>query len=307
MIILTSKYGQLGNRLQLFAQFIAFSIENGRPIVNAAFSEYSNLFESTSNDILCRYPARRLTLPGGEKAAEFTYRILQPLVRKQRAERIFGKKIRVVTSTDPKREFRLDDPSFLESIHDSWIVLANGYYFVDYNNLLKHADRVKQYFRPLEKHIRNIERIINTARQSCDILIGVHIRQGDYRTYLGGKHFFDISDYVNIMRKTIPLFENRKIRFLLCSDSPLNEADFSGLEITLGPNHIVEDMYSLARCDYIIGPPSTYSRWACFYGDVPTWHFSREDNEPSLDAFWLYKDMVEWHINNAPQYPSLPG
>jgi hypothetical protein len=33
--------------------------------------------------------------------------------------------------------------------------------------------------------------------------------------------------------------------------------------------HFVEDLYLLAKCDYIIGPPSTFSLWASFYGSKP--------------------------------------
>ncbi len=307
MIVLTSKYGQLGNRLQLFAHFIAFSIENDRPVLNAAFGEYSHLFESTSKDLLCRYPARGPALPAGRGARELIHRILQPMVRNRRVERILGKRGLVISSTDPEREFRLDDPSFLASIENRWVVLAEGYYFVDYHNLLKHAHRVKQHFLPRETHVKNVEKTIDRARQSCDLLVGVHIRQGDYRNYLGGKYFFSVGDYVSAMQKVRDLFGTRRTGFLLCSDSQLERKEFSDLEVTTGPGHIIEDMYSLARCDYIIGPPSTYSRWACFYGDVPTWHFCGADQEPSLNGFMLYKDMVEWHIGNAPQYPALPA
>ena len=44
---------------------------------------------------------------------------------------------------------------------------------------------------------------------------------------------------------------------------------FGDLQVHFGPGHIVEDMYAMAEADLLIGPPSTYTGWASFYGKVP--------------------------------------
>ena len=41
------------------------------------------------------------------------------------------------------------------------------------------------------------------------------------------------------------------------------------MSVGLGPGSVVGDLYALARCDYIMGPPSTYTQWASFYGNHP--------------------------------------
>ena len=46
-------------------------------------------------------------------------------------------------------------------------------------------------------------------------------------------------------------------------------APFSGLTVDHGPGDPVGDLFALAGCDRVIGPPSTFSQWAAFFGDVP--------------------------------------
>ena len=42
--------------------------------------------------------------------------------------------------------------------------------------------------------------------------------------------------------------------------------------------HFITDLYCMASCDGIIGPPSTFSQWASFYGKVPlSFIFTKDD------------------------------
>ena len=53
------------------------------------------------------------------------------------------------------------------------------------------------------------------------------------------------------------------------------------MDWTPGPGTEIGDLYSLAACDYIIGPPSTYTQWASFYGQVPRFVHNRKYEEKS--------------------------
>jgi hypothetical protein len=59
-----------------------------------------------------------------------------------------------------------------------------------------------------------------------------------------------------------------------------------------GPGHVVQDMYALARCDYLLGPPSTFTIWSSFYGRVPLCHVESPDQELALASFssWPYDE-----------------
>ena len=62
MFVIAQRANQLGNRLFLFAHFIAFAIENNVTLVNPAFEEYAHFFKTTSVDLFCRYPPKKSLL-----------------------------------------------------------------------------------------------------------------------------------------------------------------------------------------------------------------------------------------------------
>jgi hypothetical protein len=48
----------------------------------------------------------------------------------------------------------------------------------------------------------------------------------------------------------------------------------------------VEDLFMLSQCDYLIGPPSTYSLVAAMYRDIPLYRIDSPDAQlMTLDAF----------------------
>ena len=149
----------------------------------------------------------------------------------------------------------------------------------------------------------NVENLINKVRESCDLLVGVHIRRGDYKNYLGGKFYYEIDDYISVMQKTEKLHSDKRVGFLVCSNESQDKNKFSRFTVAFGTNHIIEDMYSLARCDYLLGPPSSYSRWACFYGDAKIYMIKDPNKDISLENFLLFEEIVHRHMRYAPQFP----
>ena len=73
--------------------------------------------------------------------------------------------------------------------------------------------------------------------------------------------------------------------FLICSDEPQHGGDFARMNVHFGTGHAIEDLYALARCDYLIGPPSTFSAWASFYGKVPLYFIEDVRYCPYLTEF----------------------
>lgn len=55
----------------------------------------------------------------------------------------------------------------------------------------------------------------------------------------------------------------------------------------MGLGHFIEDMYTLAECDYIFGPPSTYTMWASFYGKRPLQKIREKNQRIDFDKFEL--------------------
>ena len=106
-------------------------------------------------------------------------------------------------------------------------------------------------------------------RQVAEVIIGVHLRQGDYRTWKQGQYFFPPERYATWMRELAAQFPGRKVAFFVCSDEPRQASEFTGLTVAIGAGPPVVDLYALAGCDYVLGPPSSFSQWASFYGNEP--------------------------------------
>lgn len=287
MIIISSKFGQLANRLFLFAHFIAFAIEHNLTIINPAFEEYAQFFEPTCNDLLCRYPIAQSRLPIHQqmrKAAYDFFRALSFGVNKAKIlNPIFG-----VIRLPENQEYDLSSPEFLDLVTRKKVVLVKGWMFRDNSNFVKHADKIRDYFTPIEVHRSPVNSLICTARQSCQILIGIHIRQGDYADFMGGKYFYTVSQYIHLMEKVEALFPNQQVAFLICSNVQQKPEDFSSFNVTFATHHLVEDLYSLAQCDYLMGTVSTYTMWASFYGKVPLYMIQDLDQSPSIADFLNY-------------------
>ncbi|NJR40484.1 MAG: hypothetical protein HC781_18685 [Leptolyngbyaceae cyanobacterium CSU_1_4] len=291
MIIISSKFGQLANRLFLFAHFIAFAIEHNLTIINPAFEEYAQFFEPTCNDLLCRYPLAPSKFPIHHSIQRQMRRTVYELVRAlgfgvnkaQLSNPIFG-----VLRLPENQECNLSSPEFLSLATQKKVVLIKGWMFRDKRNFVKHADKIREYFTPIEVHRSPVHSLILAVRQTCQILVGVHIRQGDYAEFMEGQYFYTVAQYIQVMEKVEALFPNQKVGFLICSNVRQNKEDFLSFNVSFATHHLVEDLYSLARCDYIIGTVSTYTLWASFYGKVPLYMIQDPERSPSKADFLVY-------------------
>jgi Glycosyl transferase family 11 len=284
MIIITTKFGQLANRLILFAHFIAFAAEHNLTIINPAFDEYAQFFESTCNDPLCQFPAtsrKFFSHPNLRKAIHATFRAIGLAVHKAKiSNSIFG-----TIRLSEEQELDLSSCEFLDFVTQKKIVLARGWLFRDRANWNKHADKIRTYFTPIAIHRSQVQALISRIRPTCQTLVGVHIRQGDYAEFMDGKYFYSVDQYIQVMGKVKALFPDREVAFLICSNVPQKLEDFSSFNVTFATQHLVEDLYALAQCDYLIGTLSTYTLWASFYGEVPLYTIQDVDRPIAKSDF----------------------
>lgn len=285
MIIIARNFGQLGNRLMLAANLIAAAIEYDVQLFNPSFAEYARYFRSTEKDLFCRFPAIDQAIDASVEAAE-----IGDLVdarpdpsRRSRAllyhpTYLFGRLLSHLRLTRfPFHVIRLGHSGYCDLTSETFErkaksrrpLFASGWYFDAGPLLTKHADTIRTHFRLISDHENNVAALMNDIRSAADYVVGMHIRHGDYKTFLDGKYYYSITQYVDAMKRIEALYPDRKVTFLVCGNTDLQRSDFGELNVRFGTGHIVEDMYSFAQCDRIIGPPSTYTGWAAFYGGVP--------------------------------------
>jgi hypothetical protein len=153
-------------------------------------------------------------------------------------------------------------------------------------NFPSHSDTLnawmRQFFRPSNEVLANVENTISSIAKGSDITIGVHIRYGDYREWAGGNYYFDISIYKQSMALIRSALAPRHIRFVVTSNETLNEAEFDDLDVILAKGNLLEDLFLLSRCDLILGPISSFNRWAAFLGQRPLINLWRTGKEVYL-------------------------
>jgi len=287
MIIIASKYGQLGNRILLFANFIACAEAHKLRIANLSFYDYAEYFQKTKDDLFCRYPPKSSKLRGNRIAGAILYFLIYFLTIIMFIIKIQPSFLSIIHLKDSKsyKPYNISNENFIGLAKNKRFLLVQGWLFRDqYKNLIDHADLIRDYFKPTEMIQYNIEKLIEKSREKCDVLVGVHIRQGDYKK-AAPQYFYDTDEYIKVMKRIENLFPGKKVMFLVCSNAKQSVEKFSSFRFTFGNNHVVEDMYSLAKCDYMIAAPSTYSVWASFYGNVPLYIIENPDSSVSLQDF----------------------
>jgi len=285
MIVVANKPGQLGNMLYVYSNLIGRAIESNLKVANTALDNYADLFPSTAGDLFCRFPAKISRIRPTSRRRRFIYHLVHSTTRILSKLRLNLPFIRQITIKDWHTEINLGDPKFLASLKPRQLVLLRGWLFRDIPALQKHADAIREFFRPREDYLRNIDAVIERARKDVDILVGVHIRQGILYYANVRQYFYPTVRYAEMMDEIIRLFPDRRVGFLICSDWPQDPELFSRFRFTFGSNHLIEDMYAFARCDYLIGPPSTFTVWASFYGNVPLNVIRTPDQRQSLEDF----------------------
>ena len=282
MIVIARNYGQLGNRLFLYGHLIAAAEEYGVELANPSFVEYAHLFPSTASNLWCRYP----NLPGIastpktwhrktlSKAIQLGTKTLYSTGLRQYPFRVI--RIRGEESCD------LAGEEFAAAVRGDRHVLVSGWLFRSENLFQKHAPVVRRHFALPETNQTSVDRLIGGLRNDADTVVGIHIRHGDYATFMDGRYFYSLEQYASVMRRIVDQLPNQRIKFLVCSNAHYVPRVFDGLDVTQGTGHITEDMYALAETDMIFGPPSTYTGWASFYGDRPVTFL--ESAEEPFDA-----------------------
>ena len=169
--------------------------------------------------------------------------------------------------------------------------MAQGWLFRSERLFQKHAEKVREHFRIAEQHQANVDRLLVSLRDRADVVVGVHLRQGDYATFMDGKYFFTVTQYASMMQRLVEQLSPQRVAFLVCGNATLNPRDFAGLPVRFGSGQIIEDLYALAGVDLLVGPPSTFAGWASFYGHVPL-HMLESIDEP-VDVSRVMPNRVE--------------
>lgn len=288
-LIVTKRTGRLGNRLTVSAHCLAAARERGWVLLNASLEHYAEYFVGPRADaMLCGAPrpdaaptmaiTRRIAYASGRVIWQ-TSKLLElipgtPVATARALSREYLDLRPVVTAAEQRR---------------ARLLALQGYHFRHHPWARRHADAIRAYFEPLPAIREEAEAAIAAVRALADVVVGVHIRHGDYAKHLDGRFFYSIPTYLRLMRECQKLLAPQRVGFIILSNAAHEAYEFAEFDATPGPGGLVSDLHTMSLCDRIIGPPSSYSSWAAFYGQVPIARVQQPDQPLTPADFALLR------------------
>lgn len=148
-------------------------------------------------------------------------------------------------------------------------------------------EEVNALFVPNIKIKVRVEALFSELRMIGKFVAGIHIRHGDYAEWLDGRFYWDFDVYACWMRRIIELYKNEDVCFYISTNDNVPDSLKNEFEIYRIENGTAaDDLYALSLCNIILGPPSTFSKWASLVGKVP-YHMMMTSNErlSSVESF----------------------
>lgn len=270
MIVHAWTGGGLANRLWIGAHLLAFGYQHAIKVSVLSLGEFAHLYPALANDPLIGTsgPRGSTAIPRIIRKTSFSgARIIAALANRSGLLRRFCKTLDLGWD----EWLDLDDPSFVDLASSTPFVSLRGFLYLAQESLDRQADAIRSLFEPAGPIKDRAAHVLNQVDRNKGPLVGVHIRQGDYKAFYGGRFFFSTSEYLNAMQRLISIFEDSEITFVVVSDQLQDPHAFSELPVNVmvSTESAPVDLALLARCDYIVGPPSTFSLWSSFQGQVP--------------------------------------
>ncbi len=271
-MVFVTGFGQICNNILQFGHFYAWGKENGVKVIAMRFC-YKHPFFIISKQ---------------KEYNWFTYLFAK-----------YGAKMKLF----PTVTFGSEDSVTSERmklLKQSGFILAEGWYMRDYELFLKNREEIKQLFSFKKKIGQRVGNFMAASIRKGEIRLGLHIRRGDYATWKGGNYFFDDERYLNLVEQFKKLFPDQQVHvFISTNDKNL---DIEWYKDRLTPERVSilngnpgEDLCMLSHCNYLIGPPSTFSLMAAFYNDLPLYWIQPQDNFIRIESFRRF-DYLFRHI-----------
>ena len=174
-------------------------------------------------------------------------------------------------------------------------VLAKGWCVRFYDLFEKYRNEIVQLFQFSPKVRRRAEKRLSTNHPDA-VRLGVHIRRGDYSRWCGGHYYYSDEQFVTAIQRFIQLMPEKKVEVFICGNDP--KLDRLYYHRTLGAETVhfpngkpAEDLCLFSQCDYLIGPPSTFTLVASMYRDTPLYWIVDANAPLSLDSFQSFNHL----------------
>ena len=272
MIVVLNKSGRLCNRLLHFAHTCSTALASGQRYVHLMANDVMQ-FAEMDHSVLHAHGIYCLPfIP----ICGFLLRIRDAFYERVRP---FNKK--KYSSGNEKRAIKLSRTS----IWHPHVITC--WFYRDNVNLIKQRECVCKILRPKAIYKDAPQKFARSIRLPGNVLVGVHVRRGDYREFDGGKYFFSDSDYMAFIKQAQSALP-RGAQFVMVSDEQINENYYVSNGVAIHVFHggdFREDLVMLSICDYVMGPWSSFSWWAAYYGGGKLCHLRSPHDRIDIESF----------------------
>ena len=324
-IIFTHSGGRLGNQLISYIHLLSFWQEHKDQfnIINISFWPFSHLLHLKKAQRYCFHS----TSNSGHVLFWILYKIylLIPRFLKHKYvsfltiflhgfgsffpgfQSIFARKSSIQTHLQPFCFGKKYDFFDLNLEENKKMLLAKhsvitGFQVKSWELVLKHKKETLPLlaFNPLFQNTAS--QFMKSVRSNHKIVVGVHIRQGDWRNHPKsitdtGRIAFDAKTYATYMQQLVTLL-GPDVGFILTSDEVQDMTLFKEFNVYLctgsmgQSGHFVESILELSQCDYLLMPDTTFAGWASFMNDVEMFVFRSDNAILSLDNLSKIKQIT---------------
>lgn len=266
MIFVRDK-GRMANNMLQYAHLYAWAREHGRRTMSMRFAykyQYFHICHTRHHNFITYV------------AAKFAARLgLIP----------------TVSFNEPQTDTLLQEKQMLDS---RWVV-AEGWYARWYDLVLKYKPEILQLFA-FDSRVEQAAAQTLSQLPEADLTLGLHIRRGDYRTWQDGRFYFTDEQFIAAAKSFLAHKGGQRVRIVICGNDPtldtrLYRQQLAPATVDFPCGNAAEDLCLLSQCDYLMGPPSTYSLVATMYHDVPLYWIHDPQKPVSDDCFQHFDQL----------------
>lgn len=315
LLINVNKAGNLGNHFLNYLWMLEISCQAGVGVVNPALKKYSAWFSNLPNNTVV------VCAPRSEYRLNWFQYILYYIFLNQSSLSLLNHirivyRVRILSHLSFLFGYIAFDWLLVDSHSSKWLqptfVCSDGKpdffgpglrnMFTKYRLTLLDSAAIisdftlldtrtialaKYYFKPSPSYVKAPIKLQNKCRIENTILIGVSIRQGDFKSWQGGIYYVEAESFAYVLSSLVSSLQQSHL-LVLCSDENLDKSIFSQFN-TFYPEYLppVQLAY-LMYCDYILGTQhSSFIQMASFLGNVPLFCLTQANkmNTVSFSSF----------------------
>lgn len=273
MIINLSSSGNMCNRLLQFAHTIAIGINNKQDVSHLYMGDLASDFDFLNSN-------------------EIKIKVLKNSIFKSKIWFEIRRRIEKLYIQNDYNRYNIksinSNEQLLNTVKNRKITIVNNWYVRDYNSIKKYRRQIQNIIKPKQKYLTRASDEISMLKQTYTTIIGIHMRRGDYKVWHNGDFYYSDQQYYDLMDKLNKDLKKNKENpiFLLFSNEEIAIEKFNKVfNIKVCTGSPVEDLTVLSMCDYIMGPPSTFSWFAHYLGNSKYKVIFQPEKEISLEDF----------------------